>query len=119
MRDNGVDMWIHVIRDGDPDALALDLGGDLGTFVFTDRGGDRIERAVFGGTREGFDEGAYDIIAGSDALGRFVAERDPAADLPAYADGRRLLRARAHHVRGHAGCTGLWLCRQRGRRVRQ
>ena len=27
MRDNGVDMWIHVIRDGDPDALALDLRG--------------------------------------------------------------------------------------------
>ena len=47
LRDNNVDMWIHAIRDGDPDPLAIDLGGSLGYFVFTDRGGDRIERAVF------------------------------------------------------------------------
>ena len=30
MRDNGIDMWVHVIRDGNPDALALDLGGTAG-----------------------------------------------------------------------------------------
>ena len=45
MRDNGVDMWIHVIRWGDPDPLELDLGAEFGTFVFADRGGERIERA--------------------------------------------------------------------------
>ena len=39
LRDNGFDMWIHVIRDGIPDPLALDLGGTAGYFVFTDHGG--------------------------------------------------------------------------------
>ena len=27
MRDNGVDMWIHVIRDRNPDGLASEMGG--------------------------------------------------------------------------------------------
>ena len=60
MRDNNVDMWIHVTKDGDPDPLDLDLGGNidftvtdtLGYYIFTDRGGDRIERALFGGSAE-------------------------------------------------------------------
>ena len=63
MRDNGVDMWIHVIREGNPDPLAVDLGGDIGYFIFTDREQERVERAVLGG-----DEGileqleVYDIV---------------------------------------------------------
>ncbi len=52
MRDNDIDMWIHVVRDGVPDPLALDLGATAGYFVFTDRGGERIERAIFGGRGE-------------------------------------------------------------------
>ena len=32
MRDNGVDMWIHVIRDRNPDGLASELGGQSGAF---------------------------------------------------------------------------------------
>jgi Xaa-Pro dipeptidase len=47
MRDNNVDMWIHVTRSGDPDPMAQILGGTSGYLVFTDLG-DRIERAVFG-----------------------------------------------------------------------
>jgi hypothetical protein len=89
MRDNGIDMWIHVIRDGDPDALALDMGGTAGYFIFTDRGGDRIERAVLAGRGQGmYTSGAYDIFAWSDwdawypsndatELRQFVQERDP------------------------------------------
>ena len=89
MRDNGVDMWIHVIRDGDPDALALDLGGTAGYFIFTDRGGDRIERAVLAGRGQGmYTSGAYDIFAWNDwnawypnhdatELREFIEERDP------------------------------------------
>ena len=53
MRDNGVDMWIHVIRDRNPDGLATELGGQAGAFVFADRGGDRIERAILGHTGRG------------------------------------------------------------------
>lgn len=49
MRDNGVDMWIHVVREGDPDPMAVHFGPVWGYLIFTDRGGDRIERALFGG----------------------------------------------------------------------
>lgn len=86
MRDNGVDMWMHVIRDGNPDPLALDLGtpldlrGTTSYFIFTDRGGDRIERAVLGGHDEGIrasDGNPYDFFGASTDLRRFVQERDP------------------------------------------
>ncbi|MDE0061799.1 MAG: hypothetical protein OXP09_13325 [Gammaproteobacteria bacterium] len=88
MRDNGVDMWIHVIRDRNPDGLASELGGQSGVFVFTDRGQDRIERAILGHTDEAlWEEDAYDILAGEEAfegdagwahvIGEFVAARDP------------------------------------------
>ena len=47
MRKNHVDMWIHVMRETIPDPFgAEDLGSTSGVFVFSDRGGDRIERAI-------------------------------------------------------------------------
>ena len=49
MRGNDVDMWIHVMREAMPDLFGAEaLGSTSGVFVFTDRGGDRIERAVLG-----------------------------------------------------------------------
>ena len=48
MSDNDIDMWIHVIKRGDPDPFGLDLCANLGYFVFTDRGWDTIEMALFG-----------------------------------------------------------------------
>ena len=49
MRKNGIDMWIHVMREAIPDPFgAQELGSTSGVFVFTDRGGDRIERAILG-----------------------------------------------------------------------
>jgi hypothetical protein len=88
MRDNGVDMWIHVIRDRKPDPIARNLGGESGVFVFTDRGEDRIERAILGGTDEAlWGDEAYDLFVGEEGIegdpgwqnvvGGFVAERDP------------------------------------------
>jgi len=80
MRDNNVDMWIHVIRRGDWDPFAIDFGVTLGHVIFTDRGGDRIERVVlgFGCCAEIADESVYDdIIGDEEALTDFVAERDP------------------------------------------
>ena len=80
MRDNDVDMWIHVIRRGDPDAFAVDFGVTMGYVIFTDRGGERIERTVlgFGCCAEIADESVYDDIIGEeDVLTNFVAERDP------------------------------------------
>jgi len=78
MRNNKVDMWLHVIKRGDPDPLELDMGGTMGYFVFTDRGGDRIERAVFGVRFAEFaDESIYDIIGEESDLTKYVAERNP------------------------------------------
>ena len=75
MRENDVDMWIHVMREAITDSFgAEELGSTSGTFVFTDRGGDRIERAIIGRrwgatqrqTGDGGnlieESGAYDII---------------------------------------------------------
>ena len=106
MRDNGVDMWIHVIRIGNPDPMALHFGGVTGYIIFTDRGGDRIERAVLSDSNRpplqvqegpdrpdipGQDEAnprwlahhsggpadLYDLFGPPDDLRAFVAERDP------------------------------------------
>ena len=76
MRKNNVDMWIHVMREAIPDPFgAEELGSTSGVFIFTDRGGDRIERAIlgrrWGASHRGRVEwktklveecGAYDII---------------------------------------------------------
>ena len=49
MRDNNVDMWIHVTRPGDPMAPYFgSTSARTSYLIFTDLG-DRIERAVFGG----------------------------------------------------------------------
>ena len=89
LRDNNIDMWIHVMRAGRPDPLGSALGSSSGVFIFTDRDGDRIERAVLGQSDESLPgTGAYDIFfseeievegdAGWENIIReFVAERDP------------------------------------------
>jgi Xaa-Pro aminopeptidase len=82
MRENGVDMWITVNREGFEDPLTEDFGRgyvtDWGYYIFTDRGGDRIERAALGiGTYLVEENGAYDIYSEEFNLAEFVAERDP------------------------------------------
>jgi hypothetical protein len=72
MRDNKVDMWIHVKRKSD--FFDFEFGEKPGVYIFTDRGGDRIERAVLGGQ---VDRELYDILAPESNLGKFVAERNP------------------------------------------
>ena len=82
MRENNVDMWITVSREGRDDPLTEDFGkgyvGSYGYYIFTDRGGERIERAALGiGTALIEDNGAYDIMTESFDLKEFVEERDP------------------------------------------
>lgn len=83
MRENDVQMWITVQKEGHDDPLYEDLGrgytGNIGYYIFTDRGDDRIERAAFGISGRMLSGcPSYDIIEGSVDLGAFVAERDPA-----------------------------------------
>ena len=82
MRENRVDMWITVNREGFDDPLTEDFGkgyvGTYGYYIFTDRGDGRIERAVLGvGTALVEDNGAYDIFGSPEELKAFVEERDP------------------------------------------
>jgi len=82
MRENRVDMWITVNREGYDDPLTEDFGkgyvGSYGYYVFTDRGEGRIERAVLGvDTALVEDNGAYDIFGSPDELRAFIEERDP------------------------------------------
>jgi len=84
MRENGIDMWITVQKEGNYDPLYLDLGpgevgsGSIGFIIFTDRGGNRIERAVLGvGGREMRRCNAYDIFGSPDDLKKFVVEPNP------------------------------------------
>ncbi|HSF14755.1 MAG TPA: M24 family metallopeptidase [Vicinamibacteria bacterium] len=83
MRENGIDMWITVMKEGLRDPLYHDFGegyvGSIGYYIFTDRGGDRIERAAIGvsGRRLEACE-TYDIVGSDIDLNAFVVERDPA-----------------------------------------
>ena len=81
MRENGIDMWIVAMKEGHYDPLWELLGrgyvGSIGYYIFTDRGGDRIERAAIGITDHHRSAcGAYDVDS-TVALARFVAERKP------------------------------------------
>jgi len=82
MRENGVDMWITVNREGYEDPLTEDFGkgyvSSYGYYIFTDRGNDRIERAALGiGTYLVEQNGAYDILTQDFDLAEFVRERNP------------------------------------------
>jgi len=116
MREQGIDMWIHVMREGGAysfedvaNGFYDELGDNTGVFIFTDRGGDRIERAVLGRRwRKGGSDpikecGAYDIIGEPVrrreiprpdteydhrfvGIGKFVTERDPKRIAVNYVD---------------------------------
>lgn len=82
MRENGIDMWITMIREANYEPLWPDLGfgytGQTGYYIFTDRGEDRIERAVLGISGPLLERSnAYDYFGAADELADFVRQRDP------------------------------------------
>ncbi len=82
MRNNGIDMWLVMIKEGLQDPLYEDLGrgftGSKGFYIFSDRGGDRIERTVLGIYGPMLEHcGVYDNVLADYDLQAFVAERDP------------------------------------------
>lgn len=82
MRENKIDMWIIACREGIFDPLYKFLGEGYvahnGYYIFTDRGGDRIERSVLGIDGYLLEEGkAYDYFGSEAELKEFVGKRDP------------------------------------------
>ena len=79
MRDNDVDMLIHVIRRGDPDAFAVDFGVTMGYVIFTATEDERVERVVagFGCCAEIADESIYDEFIDETEITKFVSARNP------------------------------------------
>jgi Xaa-Pro aminopeptidase len=82
MRENQIDMWITVMKEGNYGPLYKDFGqgyvSDIGFYIFTDRGGDRIERAALGIHGYLLEQcGAYDIFGSVQDLKAFVKERNP------------------------------------------
>ncbi|MFT6972357.1 MAG: Xaa-Pro aminopeptidase [Roseivirga sp.] len=83
MRENNIDMWIITNREGNLDPLYTDMGeGYVGTgggyYIFTDRGGDRIERTSLGISGYLLQQGgSYDYFGSVDELKDFVSTRDP------------------------------------------
>jgi Xaa-Pro aminopeptidase len=82
MRQNAIDMWITVMKEGNFDPLYLELGGgyvsSIGFIVFADVGKARLERAVLGIDGQEIENcGAYDIFGPASDLKKFVTEREP------------------------------------------
>ena len=82
MRGAGIDMWIVAVKENHREPLWEDLGRGyvtgIGYYVFTDRGGDRIERAALGPSGYMIEQsGAYDIFAPASTIATFVKERNP------------------------------------------
>ncbi len=83
MRDNDLDMWIVVMREGllDPlwEALGRGYVGDWAYYVFTRPGdGGRVERAALGVGGYMLERcGVYDRFGAAASLADYVAERDP------------------------------------------
>ncbi len=83
MRENDVDLWIIVMREGLLDPLWQDLGGGYvggwAYWIFADRGGDRIERIVLGAGGYSLQRcGVYDRFGATSELKAIVSERNPA-----------------------------------------
>jgi Xaa-Pro aminopeptidase len=82
MRENKIDMWITMVKEGNVGPLYEDFGrgyvSSIGYYIFTDRGGNRIERAALGIDGYLIEKcGAYDMFAPEADLAKFVKERDP------------------------------------------
>ncbi len=82
MRENKIDMWIIMNREGNFDPLYSMLGegyvGHTGYYIFTDTGKPRIERTVLGISGYLLEESkTYDYVGSESELKEFVAKHDP------------------------------------------
>ena len=100
MRDNNIDIWIHVVESGRMDPLALDLGGwteyrtwePVCYYVFVDYG-DRVERIILGG--EDID-GLYDYQGSHSELLNVIERRDPEVIAVNISESRGIANGLSH-----------------------
>jgi Xaa-Pro aminopeptidase len=110
MRESGIDLWLVQVKEGHLEPLYDDLGRGyatgIGYYLFSDRGGERVERLALGIDGYLLEAcGVYDAILGAFDLRKLVAERDPkrigvntseqigAADGLSHAGHRQLVQA--------------------------
>ena len=82
MKENEIDMWIVMMKEGHLDPLYEDLGrgyvGSVGYYIFTDQGNNQIERVALGISGYLLEEnGAYDLVTSDFDLKAFVHARNP------------------------------------------
>lgn len=78
MRENDIEMWMHVIRVGSGDSFVLDFGGNGGYFIFTDKGEKGIEKAFFRSGLDGVaDESIFDVMGEESEVGEYVKKHNP------------------------------------------
>ena len=82
MRENNIDMWIVMNREGHNDPLYPDLGHGYtsknGYYIFSDPGHGRIERIVLGINDYLLEQGnTYDYFGAEDELKTIVEQRNP------------------------------------------
>ena len=82
MRRNNIDMWIVIDRGRGTQPMTRDFAvatvNGQGFFVFSDRGGNRVERIQLGGEIDLAEEcGAYDMFGEPDELRAIVEDHDP------------------------------------------
>ncbi len=82
MRENRIDMWITVMREGNLGPLYHDLGGgyvsDFGFYIFYDKGQGRVERMALGVHGYKIERsGAYDRFGSVSELKEIVSQRNP------------------------------------------
>ena len=100
MRDNNIDIWIHVVESGRMDPLALDLGGwteyrawePVCYYVFVDYG-DRVQRIILGG--EDID-GLYDYQGSHSELLNVIERRDPKVIAVNMSESRGIANGLSH-----------------------
>ena len=103
MRDNDIDMWIVIDKGRGTEPLSRDFtsasSNGNGIIVFTDRGGDRIERAVLGhGGDEVKDCGVYDVFDDPADIASFVKARDPEKIAVNFTTDKELLPMEGRHL---------------------
>ncbi len=103
MRDNGIDMWIIIDKGRGTEPLFRDFGSATsngnGIFIFADRTGGRIERAVLGGEPDEIRNcGVYDEFGSPSEIGAFVRARDPKTIAVNFTTDKELFAMEGRHL---------------------